>query len=46
METQKGVGSVSLRNLADYSSGVAVAELFFIDNARGCPAAGDFTWNA
>ena len=45
METQKGVGSVSQRNLADYSSGVAIPELFFIDNARGCPAAGYCTWN-
>jgi hypothetical protein len=41
METQKGVGSVSQRNLADYSSGVAIPELFFANDARGYPAAGD-----
>ncbi len=35
METQKGVGSVSQRNLADYSSGVAIPEQFFIDVRHG-----------
>ena len=44
METQKGVGSVSQRNLADYSSGVAIPELFFIrvfiNDASGCPGGG------
>jgi hypothetical protein len=30
-ETQKGVGSVSQRNLADYSAGLAIPEQFFIN---------------